>query len=351
MGFIKRHLSKVNPILRDKANAEQHAGGQDCPWAELRHAMGRLRSYLEAAQILAEARAQPTWAALFYHPEVVTLPSSSPAFNPFCPTAGRNPACRRGGMMAHLAGVGGGNGGGNGASASIKRPPTAAAILGRMASAEPDRRALPALRDDAEWLQRFGLDARIREQCVRPGLRPIVHAEVLVHESLVADGDDADVRRLHVSRFFGGWRYIGASKPTCRLCEYYFAAVPGDGVRVRQGHRNLYLAWRAPDVYREPAREGEGEAGGGEGELIRGWTAAKRREVILNEVIKSVRSDTVRVLTDKIGERKPNDSNTSRTYNQLGLSVDYSSMAERKRGEDEDVDDTASMMGQLDLED
>lgn len=317
MDFIKRRLSRVNPILRNKAN-EEHPSGQDCPWGDLRHAMGRLRSYLEAVQILAEARAQPSWEALFHHPEVTTLRSSSPACNPILPHADMT-------------------------------PPTADAILNRMASTEADRLALPALQDHAVWLQQFDLDPRISAQCRRPGFHPIVHAEVLVHESLVTDrGGDPDVRRLHVSRFFGGWRYIGVSKPTCRLCEYYFAAVPADGVRVRQGHRNLYLNWRAPDVYREPLVAGEGE---GEDELVRGRTGTRRRECILNDMIKSVRSDTVRVLDDKVGERKSNDSNTSRTYQLDFFSVENNSLADRERGGEEDVDDTASMMGQLDLED
>lgn len=91
--------------------------------------------------------------------------------------------------------------------------------------------------------------------------------------------------------------------------------------------------------------------------------AEKRRENLLNMVVKWLRKDAQRVLADKVAERKVHDSNTSRTY-QRAFSAEYSSRAggtvyeedeDEVKDEDEDEDedggaDLASVMGQLDLD-
>lgn len=285
-------------LFRDKANSAQ--AGEDCPWAELRHAAGRLLNYFEAAQTLVEGCSQAKWKPLFYDFEVVCIPSSRPISNPV-------------GIRCKSA--------------------SAANILVRMTPSH-ERANLAAYQHNAEQLQQFELDENIREQNMSNSFRPIVHAEVLVHESIVNDPEVSDV--LHPSRFFEGYRYIGTSKPTCRLCHYYFRALRDNAIQVRQTHRNLYANWRAPDVFQD-----QGE--------IHGDTAAKRREDILNTVIKSVRKDTYRILSDKMSESKKHDSNTSRTY---GRAFDLESNSRAEEAiEEENVDDIASTLGQLDLED
>lgn len=281
-----RRLSESSSyrVFRNKANSTQN--GQSNPWAEMRHAAGRLLSYFEGVQTLIEAREQPQWAQLFHEFEIVCLPSSEPHPNPIV---------------------------------GPRRNAGAADILGRMTSAH-DTSKLTTFQDGAAELQRFGLDENIRKQTHSRHFSPIVHAEILVHESLV-DADDL--------RFFEGYRYIGTSKPTCRLCDYYFRAMSrtmGDRVQVRQSHGNLYLNWRAADAYSDQLG------------------AVKRREDILNEMIGYVRQDTYRTLKDKIGERKRFDSNTSRTYNRGDHSVEFSSVT------GDDRQDLASMMGQVSLE-
>lgn len=282
----KLSRSRTYRTFRLKATAAQH--GQVNPWAEMRHAAGRLLSYFEGVETLVDARSQPGWAQLFFDFEIVCLPSSKPHQNP---------------IVGQRKNVGAGE------------------ILGRMTAAhEPDK--LAAFQAGAEQLQMFGLDDKIRQQNNSKNFCPIVHAEVLVHDSLsdVPGGP----------RYFEGFNYIGTSKPTCRLCNYYFRAMSrttGDDVQVRHSHGNLYLNWRAPDAYLD--RVG----------------AAKRREDILNEMIKYVRTDTYNTLEKKIGERKNHDSNTSRTYHRGGVSLEYSSVV------DNDQDDLASMMGEVSLDD
>lgn len=283
--------STYSTLLRLKATADQH--GQVNPWAEMRHAAGRLLSYFEGVETLIEARSQPEWAQLFYDFEIVCLPSSHPERNPIV---------------------------------GSRKNASAADILERMASAFKINPAeLAVFQTGAEQLQMFDLNERIKKQNSSQHFRPIVHAEVLVHDSL----RDLPGR----PRYFGGYSYIGTSKPTCRLCDYYFRAMArtlGDPVRVRPSHGNLYLNWRAPDVYESDDQN----------------EAVKRREAVLNDMNLSVRNDTLNTLENKIGNRKSHDSNTSRTYARGGVSVEHSSVVDGNQD-----DDLASKMGGASLED
>jgi hypothetical protein len=158
-------------------------------------------------------------------------------------------------------------------------------IVGRMTS---DPTVLESCKAYAQELERFQVDKIVQRQA--KNIRPFVHAEVLVLESLVRDGG------THYSRFFGGYKYIGCSKPTCRLCDYYFL-FHESGIEVRPGHRNIYPNWRMPNVYRD---QGPG--------------AEKEREELMMNVLDRVRDDTFRTLIEKIPEKKLHDSNTEPTY-------------------------------------
>ncbi|CAN8098844.1 unnamed protein product [Discula destructiva] len=281
------NCKKTYKAVRNKAKSVQH--GQINPWAEMRHAAGRLLSYFEGVQTLIEAREQPEWAQLFYEFEILCVPSSE---------RHRNPIVNR------------------------RKNVSAADILHRMKGSDQEA-YIAALNVCAEELQRFGLDENIRAQTNRNSFCPIVHAEILVHESLTALPDP---------RFFEGYRYIGTSKPTCRLCSYYFQAMSrtiGDRVQVRQSHGNLYPNWRAPDLYDNRPE------------------AVKRQEKILDEMMKSIRQDTFNTIWDKVGSGKSHDSNTSRTYDRMAFSVKphSSSVVE------DDLSDMASVMGGARLED
>lgn len=174
-------------------------------------------------------------------------------------------------------------------------------IIGRMTS---DPQAMESYKALAQELEKFEVDTIIRKQAGLKTFRPIVHAEVLVLESIARDGG------THSSRFFNGYRYIGSSKPTCRLCEYYFS-FHASGVAVRPPHRNVYPNWRMPDVYQD-----------------QGYKAVKEREKLMEKILFKIREDAFRTLAEKVPERKFHDSNTEPTY-----PIDYT--ADREPGDTE----------------
>lgn len=271
--------------LQEKASSDT-GSSEPSPWAELRHAAGRLLSYFQVPKTLIEARKK--WEHLFHDFEVDFVRSSSLLPNPI----------------------------------NNKRV-NAEMIIGRMLS---DEAQIQAHRADVEELQKFELDLKITEQVTKQSWKPLVHAEVLIHQSML---DEFGPNGPHPSQFFSRYRYIGSSKPTCRLCDYYFTA-SASGIDVRETHRNLYVVWRFPDVYGHP-----------------GQAAVKRRERILNRMLERIRHDTLRTLSDKIPEKKNHDSNTDPTYPALnrGTSVGFDA-----GWRDVDLlDDVAASMCQLDL--
>lgn len=285
MLFIKEFSkSPTYKSLQEKASSDT-GSLEPSPWAELRHAAGRLLSYYQASRTLIEARKK--WECLFHDFEVFFVPSSTQISNPV-----------------------------------NDRRVNADAIIGRMTG---DGTKMQEYRAHAEELQKFSLDERIKEQAGKPTFKPLVHAEVLIHQSMV---DEFGPAGPHSSQFFDGYRYIGSSKPTCRLCDYYFTA-SATGIDVRKTHRNLYPNWRAPDVY-----SSQGEA------------AVKRRQQVLIKVLDRVREDAFRTLAEKVPERKNHDSNTDPTYPALnhGTSVGFDG-----GWRDADLDDMAASMRQLDL--
>jgi hypothetical protein len=223
-------------------------------WSELRHKAGRLLSYLRIAKSL--VLMPKWWPELFDNPKVCYVSSSVPEACPF----------RRKRSLDKL---------------------TAHGIIGRMTSDPSKQEEYKAY---AERLQKVGLDQALQSETEKRNFRPIVHAEVLLLESLERAGG------THPSKFFNGYRYIGCSKPTCRLCCYYFSAHPS-GVEVRQTHHNIYPLWRMPDVYKD-----------------QGLQAEKNRKDLMNEVLSRVRMDTFRVLKEKLSEGRRYDSNTDSTY-------------------------------------
>ncbi|KAF8859182.1 hypothetical protein BDZ45DRAFT_725469 [Acephala macrosclerotiorum] len=230
-------------------------------WSELRHTAGRLLSYLRAAKSLVSMPKR--WPELFDNPRVCYVSSSVPDA---CPFRGKRSLDR---MTAH-------------------------GIIGRMTS---DLSKQEEYRAYAQELQKVGLDQALQKQIERRKFRPIVHAEVLLLESLESAGG------THPSKFFNGYKYIGCSKPTCRLCCHYFSVHPS-GVEVRRTHHNLYPPWRMPDVYED-----------------QGPQAEKGRKDLMNKVLSLVRMDTFRVLKEKLAEGKRHDSNTESTYPRGSASV------------------------------
>jgi len=231
-------------------------------WSELRHAAGRLLSYLRASKTLTSMPKR--WPELFDNPKVCYVCSSVPGV---CPFRGKRSSEQ---LTAHK-------------------------IIGRMTSNSSKQEEYRAYAEELQWV---GLDKALQKQAEKSTLRPIVHAEVLLLKSLESDGG------THPSRFFEGYKYIGCSKPTCRLCCYYFSVHPS-GVEVRRTHHNLYPSWRMPDVYED-----------------QGPQAEKDRKDLMNKIVPLIRTDAFRVLKEKLAEGKRHDSNTESSYLKGSASIE-----------------------------
>ncbi|KAJ9156396.1 hypothetical protein NKR23_g1159 [Pleurostoma richardsiae] len=161
--------------------------------------------------------------------------------------------------------------------------PWSAAIIRAMTPEDEDSAFYLA---QAEDLQKFNLDGLIKKKIQNKKWRPYVHAEILVHSYLMERGIQ------HSRKYWNGWKYIGSSKPACRLCSYYFQDHK-DRVQVRSSHLNLYASWRLPDVYAD-----------------QGPIAEQERQELLEKIIDRVQEDVKRTLDEKIPHGKNHDSNT-----------------------------------------
>ncbi|KAK9770761.1 hypothetical protein SCAR479_12552 [Seiridium cardinale] len=208
------------------------------PWRELRHYCGRLLSYRQAAETLITANER--WPELFSDVKVVAIRSSTRIARPLC---------------GDLTGFD---------------------VIKNMG---PEGEESEQYLRQVEDLQKFRLDQHIQDLIAKPSFRPIVHAEMLIHSRLQhLPGSQDDL-------YWNGWKYIGSSKPTCRLCSYYFEA---HDVTVRATHKNIYHNWRLPDL---PQLASEG--------------AVTEQRQLLAEVTQRVRDDIVQMLFEKrfIGKR------------------------------------------------
>lgn len=245
------YKSDIRGSIRRRTN--QGKMNESRCWCELSHTTGRILSYLFAVKILFSAQRQ--WPELFENFEISHVRSSTPGLYPL-----RNNRFR-------------------------KSP--AETIISRMTS---DAVKMSSYKAYAKELQLFELDKRILHFANPDVLRPIVHAEILVRDSLERDGI------TYPSQFFNGWKYIGCSKPTCQLCAYYFSSL-GNGLEVRPTHGNLYVNWRMPDV-----------------DDSQGQKAVKQRQDLMNKILVQIRQEAFRIMRERAPGGKRHDSNTDPTY-------------------------------------
>lgn len=159
---------------------------------------------------------------------------------------------------------------------------TAEAIIGRMTS---DREIMELYRRFALDMQKFDIDGRIQMECAKPSFMPLIHCEILIHDWIT------HTKNAGRFVFFNGWKYIGASKPPCRLCTYYVDAAE-TGIGMRPSHNNIYANWRLPDAHGPTNLE------------------AKRWQDILNSLCEKIREDAFRIMREKTARVKRHDSNT-----------------------------------------
>lgn len=167
---------------------------------------------------------------------------------------------------------------------------TAKAIVGRM-SGQEDK--IDEFHGIAEQLQMFNIDDRIRETSW--SFKLVVHSEITLYD-WVTHSDEAEGLR-----FFNGWRFIGASKPTCRLCKYYIDSANRaekehrglEPIEVRPSHLNLYPNWSFPKAH-----------GSSTSATARVWQAT------FDRMINLTRNDAFKILEERSCRGKRHDSNT-----------------------------------------
>ncbi|KAH0443158.1 hypothetical protein CcaCcLH18_01271 [Colletotrichum camelliae] len=257
-------------------------------WSDLSHFIGRLAAYLGMVRAIIIARRRIP--ELFENFNINFLPSSTPLPNPISSLQHPNmsPAKRQ----------------------SLR---TAKEIIRRMVNNPAE---ISKYQGYAEELQRCGLDDLISKECANASFHPIVHCEMLVLDWLCGQYSSG----IASIPFFRDFRYIGCSKPTCRLCEYYFAA-HRSGIQVRRGHKNVYLNWIVPNVTDESPE----------------WAQEKDR--LIDRVLEGVRRDALSALEEKVTDHKRWDSNTF-SYQQTFQSLASTSV----RG-----NDLASVMSRLSI--
>ncbi|KAK7931826.1 hypothetical protein PG985_002538 [Apiospora marii] len=231
----KIHGTPAAVLIAERAREGRMPGyrSQEC-WSDLQHTMSRIRAYSQSVVYFLDA--WKTWPLLFEDFEVSFIPSSRPA-----------PAFSR------------------------AKSETANGIVGRMTS---NPREIEVFRNYVRTLQGFDLDERIRGNSKK---KPIVHSEVLLLDWLNKTEGGVDPQR-----FFNEWMYIGASKPTCRLCHYYFESYD-TVVEHRPSHKNIYNNWRVPDPL-----PSQGKAG------------VEARDEMMDRVLARIRRDAFALVKQRV---------------------------------------------------
>ncbi|KAH7261648.1 hypothetical protein BKA59DRAFT_503 [Fusarium tricinctum] len=228
--------------------------GSTTYWSDFTHVAGRLQSYKRAADVIFSV--SKVWPRLFLDFQVCMIPSSS-----------ETPKILKG------------------------KPLTAEDISRKITS---NQNSLLRFQEQLQYLSVHNLDTKIAELW-HDDPRPIVHAEVLVHSWL--ENSEGGIRP---ERFFNRWKFIGSSKPPCKLCSYFFDEHPGD-VQVRPSHQNVYFRWRMPDIY-----EHQGE----EARMI--------RMNVMDRIKTRVGADIARIMSERLSDGRPHDSSAYTTLQQHG---------------------------------
>ncbi|RBA15846.1 hypothetical protein FPRO05_12067 [Fusarium proliferatum] len=258
----------INTMISQRAKDAEMTRSE--PWCKLRHFLGRWLSYRKAA--LAIVAVSDRWPELFLDFEITMVPSGSRLPNPI-----------------------------------LRSDLTSTIIVQNIAAQEKSQDS--QLLQGTEGLEQIGIDDIIRASQTSRNFRPLLHAEVLVYEHLSKSGQTA------VECYWNRWNYIGSSKPTCRLCHYYFEALQEDKPCVRPTHNNLYRNWRLPECDND---ESLGIA----------------QDELLNKLAQRLRTDVIETLKEKKTGRKARDSNTYSSFPDILRKDDNSSVSIDSPGRD-----------------
>ncbi|KAF4968975.1 hypothetical protein FZEAL_10317 [Fusarium zealandicum] len=273
--------SPEGQLMIERARAGRMVGvpSEEC-WSDLQHMINRTIAYAESVRFMLSAKRN--WPNLLDDFQVSFIDSSQRIPRPF-----RN------------------------------KSTSAVGIVGRMTRKE---KQIEIFKGFAQDLQRYDLDKLIMEVYKDQNFRPLVHSEVLLLDWLDKQGF------LEPRCFFNEWMYIGASKPTCKLCRHYFLSHHSPNVGHRPSHGNLYLSWRFPDVL------------GSQGEV-----ELNRRQIMVDRVLEKVRKEAFDIVRGKVSPSYKGDDSFTYSAALPGRSTVAGSVT--------DADDLASMVGHLDLSD
>ncbi|CAG9988011.1 unnamed protein product [Clonostachys byssicola] len=206
--FIKAIEASKNGSLGGEIDrrAKQDDHDQAYKWCELRHCLGRLYSYRQAADAVVKATTK--WPELFKSFKVAYIPSA-------------------------------------------KQKKVVSPMSGKLTDvlhcAFPEY-DLDVFQADVSELQKYGLELEICKQTLKRNTKTFIHAEVHMHDYLTR------VRNVKASDFWDGTMFIATSKPVCQLCHFYFQNDDNE-FSVQPPHMNLYPKWRVPDDTSEEVLE------------------------------------------------------------------------------------------------
>ncbi|KAF4808772.1 hypothetical protein CGCSCA5_v011970 [Colletotrichum siamense] len=254
-GVVAIKSSPLEVAIKDHAKDGSISASDS--WCELRHYLGRLLSFRQAANVIVDANDRdPDMLKSF---KITSVPSSDLLQKPIAKS----------------------------------RSVTAVSIVDKMIPDDDEEKE--DFMEKALEMQKFGVNEIIYAQISKRSFKPLVHAEILVHDYLLGEG------LQHPREYWNSWKYIGSSKPTCKLCHYYFD-LHSDRVSVRKPHFNLYPKWRLPGLF-ESQDSGAPDA---------------KRLRLLQQITERIRDDAKTTLEERRPVGRTHDSLTS-TSRPLGL--------------------------------
>jgi hypothetical protein len=232
---------EADSVIRVRASGKQRG----YPWLQLRHHLGRFLSYREGAEII--VRASKDWPELFQYftirgitspgQERVPIPKSAYDFHEIL----------------------------NGALS------------------EDDIREFQS---DLKVLHEYGLEAVFQDVVENIPRKTIVHSEIVLHDDLIRRGI------TKASAFWNDSKFIATSKPTCRLCHFYFENSDHE-FEVQSSHMNIYLRWRLPDYDHDQDPE-----------------AKERHDDTVEDILQYLERDVRQILRKKQAQWRIHDSRT-----------------------------------------
>lgn len=200
----RTYKSPVFELVQKRVLVKERQGSSE-HWTELIHVAGRLMTYKQAIDV--SFRVRTFWPELFQDFKITMVPSGPSA-----------------------------------SQVLNRKVMTAREIINKTTSIESKLKELYAAVESTERLLSIRLDDEIKEEWSKKLKSHIsLHAEINLLQYLERTEGGTDD-----SRFFQGIKFIGTSKPPCKLCSYFFQDY-APGIKIRATHGNTYM-WLMPTL-------------------------------------------------------------------------------------------------------